>query len=320
MNQLANRVVMVTGGCGFIGSFLARQLIQTEKVKKVVVVDSLRYGSDQNLADLRETDSVEVVRFTLGRDNPELLEKAFSGVDYLFHLAAEKHNQSKDDPNSVFDANIKGTHTLLDLASRAGVKKAVFSSSLYSYGRMSGPAFTETDLPVPATIYGISKLCGERLFDYHARNSSMKADVLRYFFVYGPRQYAGMGYKSVILKNFERILKGQQPIIFGDGKQSLDYIYVDDVVQATIQAMKAPSSGQILNIGSGTATSVADLTQMMLRVANSELTPIYAEPDWTNGSYRVSNSDLARARLDWTPKVSLEKGLKITLDWIRGNE
>lgn len=316
MCALRDATVMVTGGCGFIGSHLARRLV-AEGVRKIIVIDSLRYGHRTNLGDDLALDSIEVVSFTLGTDPAAILERHIQGVDFLFHLAAEKHNQSKDDPEAVLRANISGSRTLFELAAKAGVKKTVFSSSLYAYGRMKGPPSRETDLPLPTTIYGISKLCGERLLAHYAESSEMKGDVLRYFFVYGPRQFPGTGYKSVIVKNFERIAAGQPPVIFGDGTQALDYVYVDDVVEATVRCMEATTSGEVHNVGSGTPTSINDLTDTMLAVSGSELAPAHGPADWTAGTSRVANVDKIRTCLLWAPQVSLHDGLRRTWNWVK---
>ena len=250
MSVLAGSTVLVTGGCGFIGSHLVRRLL-AEGARRVIALDSLRYGSEQNLAELAGGERLACVRFELGSDEPALLDRHLEGVDHLFHLAAEKHNQSKHDPDAVLRANVLGTHQLFAAAVRAGVKKTVFSSSLYSYGRLAGPPSRETDLPLPTTVYGISKLCGERLLAHHAGSGPMRGDSLRFFFVYGPRQFAGTGYKSVIVKNFERIRAGQPPVIFGDGSQRLDYVFVEDVVDAALRCMESPDSGRLLNVGIG---------------------------------------------------------------------
>jgi UDP-glucose 4-epimerase len=315
MSALAGSSVMVTGGCGFIGSHLIRRLL-AEGVRRVIALDSLRYGSERNLTGLAEGDRVTLVRFALGSDEPALLDRHLAGVDHLFHLAAEKHNQAKDEPDAVLRANVLGTHQLFAAAARSGVQKTVFTSSLYSYGRLQGPPFSETDLPVPTTVYGISKLCGERLLAHHAGAGGMRGDSLRYFFVYGPRQFAGTGYKSVIVKNFERIRAGQAPVIFGDGSQRLDYVYVDDVVDATLRCMESPGGGRLLNVGSGVGTSISELTAAMLKAASSQLSPIHEPPDWTAGSSRVANVAAIRAALGWTPRFTLAQGLSATWSWL----
>jgi UDP-glucose 4-epimerase len=284
----------------------------------VIALDSLRYGREQNLAGLPGIERMTLVRFVLGSDEPALLDRHLEGVDHLFHLAAEKHNQSKHDPDAVLRANVLGTHHLFAAAVRSGVKKTVFSSSLYSYGRLAGPPCSETDLPVPTTVYGISKLCGERLLAHHATTSAMQGDTLRYYFVFGPRQFAETGYKSVIVKNFERIRAGKPPVIFGDGSQRLDYIYVDDVVEATLKCMDSPHSGRLMNVGSGVGTSILELTDAMLEVAGSTLRPVHEPPDWTAGSSRVANTSAIRAAMAWTPRVTLAEGLLATWSWLNG--
>ena len=317
MSTLAGSAVMVTGGCGFIGSHLIRRLL-AEGVRRVIALDSLRYGSEQNLAGLAGSERVTVVRFVLGSDEPALLDRHLEGVDHLFHLAAEKHNQSKHDPDAVLRANVLGTNHLFAAAARGGVRKTVFTSSLYAYGRLTGPPSRETDLPAPTTVYGISKLCGERLLAHHATGGPMRGDCLRYFFVFGPRQFAGTGYKSVIVKNFERIRAGQAPVIFGDGSQRLDYVFVEDVVDATLRCMESPESGRLLNVGSGVGTSIDELTAAMLKVAGSPLKPVHEPPDWTAGSSRVANISAIRTAFDWTPRVTLAEGLRTTWRWMNG--
>ena len=302
---------MVTGGCGFIGSHLVRRLL-AEGAARVVVLDSLRFGSERNLAGIAGGERITLVRHALGDDEPAELERHLDGIDQLYHLAAEKHNQSGHEPAAILRANVVGTHALFAAAARCGVKKTVFASSLYSYGRLAGPPCSESDPPRPTTVYGISKLCGELLLAQATAGQAMRGDSLRYFFVYGPRQFSGSGYPSVIVKNFERIRAGRPPVILGDGSQRLDYVYVDDVVEATLRCMESAGSGRVFNVGSGAGTSIEALTSAMLRVAGSKLSPLFEPPDWTAGSSRVANVDAIRTELRWQPRVPLEQGLRET--------
>ncbi len=313
-HALASANVVVTGGAGFIGSHLVRELVR-RGVGRVVVVDSLRYGDPGNLGAL--SDRVELVQHTLGFDDRAALERALEGVNYVFHLAAEKHNQSKDDPSRVYRANLEGTHTLYEVAVAAGVKKVVFSSSLYAYGRMKGEPFTETEIPKPQTVYGITKLSGEHVLRFFEVQHGLEWNALRYLFVYGPKQFAGMGYKSVIVKNFERLLAGQRPTVYGDGSQALDYVFVDDVVDATIQAMEQDVSGEVMNVGSGRATTVDHLIGRMIHVSGKKVEKQLEPPDWTAGSYRVGNVDKIARVLGWTAQTSLDEGLSETFAWIQ---
>jgi UDP-glucose 4-epimerase len=310
---ISGSTVLVTGGCGFIGSHLVRRLVELG-ARRVVVVDSLRYGDAANLGE--SSPAIEVVRHTLGTDSPAVLLERMRGVRFVFHLAAEKHNQSKDNPLEVFRANIDGTYTLYDVARQSGVEKIVFTSSLYAYGRMSGAPFVEDEVPQPSTVYGISKLCGEHLLGHFRRFHDTSYNVIRFLFVYGPKQFAGMGYKSVIVKNFEAMLRGEAPVVYGDGKQTLDYVFVDDAVEATLAALTTQHAGEVFNIGSGAGTPVGELIDLMRDVAGCDLPARRDPPDWTAGSYRVGNVDKARRMLDWQARVSLREGLLRTYRWM----
>jgi UDP-glucose 4-epimerase len=304
--------IVVTGGAGFIGSHLVRALL-VRGAAKVTVVDSLRYG---DLANLGEQKGVRLVKHEIGFDPPAELEGALAGADLLFHLAAEKHNQSKDSPARVIASNVSGTLSLYEAAVRSGVKKIVFTSSLYAYGRMNGGAFVETERCEPRTVYGISKLTGEHLLGYIGQASGIPYNVLRYLFIYGPKQFAGMGYKSVIVKSFERLLAGDAPVIFGDGTQSLDYVYVDDAVEATMLAMEKDVSGEVLNVASGTATSVRDLIGTIVKVSGRTVTPLSGPADWTAGTERFGDPQKAARVLGWRATTSIEAGLRRTYEWI----
>ena len=311
-----DRSFVVTGGCGFIGSHLCRRLSELG-AKRVVAIDSLRYG---DLSNLRDTSRVEVVRHTLGTDDPVSLHAALAGADGLFHLAAEKHNQSKDSPSAVLRANVEGTHGLLEAAAVAKIPRVVFSSSLYAYGRMTGSPMREDEVPRPTTVYGISKLAGEHMLSHFAKEGAFSTRALRYFFVYGPRQWAGMGYKSVIVKNAERLRAGERPIVFGDGQQSLDYVFVDDVVDATIRALllrvAEPYQTEVINIGSGHATTVDELLDTLCRAAGRKYEPLHEPADWTADSRRVSDPARAHALLGWRATTSLEEGLRKVWSWL----
>ncbi len=282
-----------------------------------MVLDSLRYGS---LANLKEQagSSVEVIRFEIGTDDPGLLGEAASGASHLFHLAAEKHNQSIGRPCELLRANLEGMYTLIDYLAARSLKKVVFTSSLYAYGRMQPPPCWEDEALVPATVYGISKAAGEYLLNHFASKYGLSFNTLRLFFIYGPGQEPGSGYKSVIVKNFKRILSGKRPVIFGDGTQALDYVYVDDAVEALIAAMQSEICGQTFNVASGQAVSINDLVELMLKVAGSSLRPEHGPADWTAGSNRAGKREKIGRELGWSPKTSLEDGLKATFNWMRG--
>jgi len=312
MDQATDRCVVVTGGCGFIGSHLVDALLAAG-TRRIVVVDSMRYGDPGNIGG---SDRVEIVQHTIGLDPPARLERVLDGADYLFHLAAEKHNQSKDAPERVLASNVSGTLGLFEQACQAGVKKIVFASSLYAYGRMRGLPFDEAERCEPRTVYGISKLAGEHLLGHVCERCGTRYTILRYLFVYGPKQYAGMGYKSVIVKSFERLQAGEPPVVYGDGQQQLDYVFVDDVADATLRALGSEVDSEVINIGSGVGTSVDELVRLMVRVSGREIEPVSGPADWTAGSRRVANVEKVARLLGWRASTSLETGLRRTLGWI----
>jgi UDP-glucose 4-epimerase len=313
--SISGRHVLVTGGAGFIGSHLVDALL-ARGAGRVTIVDSMRFANEHHAGLARER--VAVPRHALGADPLDRLAPALADVDLLFHLAAEKHNQSLTTPEQLLASNVTGTYALFDAAARARCKKIVFSSSLYAYGRVAGAPLVETELPSPWSLYGISKLAGEHLAGHARHEHGIRAVSLRYFFTYGTRQFPGTGYKSVIVSNFERLRRGEAPVIFGDGEQALDYVYVDDVVEATLRAMELPLDDEVLNIGSGEPTSINVLTRVMIDVAGARATPLHGAADWTAGSSRVA--DIAKAeRLlgGWRPTISLRDGLARTYDWVK---
>jgi UDP-glucose 4-epimerase len=235
---------------------------------------------------------------------------ALAGADVCFHLAAEKYNSSRATPQRIIDVNISATQRLLEAAVRAGVSKVVFTSSLYAYGSLGPQPMSERDLPVPTTVYGMSKLAGEHLLGVAARDHGLGGSVARLFFVYGPQQYADGGYKSVIVANFERLRRNEAPVVYGDGRQALDYVYVDDVVDALLLLADHAHDGLVCNVGSGRAVSVADLTRIMLTVSGRDLEPVTCPPDWTAGSVRVADTALARDALGWTATTCIEDGVR----------
>lgn len=314
MNRFNQSVIVVTGGCGFIGSQLVKTLLNCSP-KRIIIIDSLKYGNIKFVN--RSDERIDVVQYTLGSDSGDRLAKIVGGADYLFHLAAEKHNQAKDDPLSIIDSNIRGTYQILEAAAECGVKRVIFSSSLYVYGISDRPCFSEEDLPRPDTIYGMSKLAGENILRHFHRTTGLEYVILRYFFAYGPYQFSGSGYKSVIINNYERILRGLKPTVTGTGEQTLDYIYIDDVIDATLRSAVADCSGEVFNVGSGQPTRIIDLTKTMLSICGSSSAIEHLPPDWTAGTRRVGNIDKISRRLDWRPRVSLEEGLNKTCKWVK---
>jgi UDP-glucose 4-epimerase len=297
------RRALVTGAAGFIGSHLVARL--ADLGWHVIGIDNERSGDWSRLL----VPCTRIERDLATMTTSELAEAA-AGVDVCFHLAAEKYNSSRTTPERIIDVNISATRRVLEAAASSGVGKVVFTSSLYAYGSLGPAPMSERDVPTPTTVYGMSKLAGEHLLREAARSRGLSWNVARLFFVYGPRQYAEGGYKSVVVANFERLRRHERPTIYGDGKQALDYVYVEDVVEALLMLSETAHDGLICNVGTGRALSVGELTKMMLTVSRQDLEPLMCPPDWTAGSVRVADCSLARETLGWTATTAMEDGLE----------
>jgi UDP-glucose 4-epimerase len=304
---------LVTGAAGFIGSHLVTRL--SDQGWDVTGIDNERSGDWSRISVPCE----RIERDLAAMDMAELA-MATAGVDVCFHLAAEKHNSSRSTPQRVIDVNISATRRLLEAAATSGVGKIVFTSSLYAYGSLGPAPMSEGDVPAPTTVYGTSKLAGEHLVRVAASSADLRWGAARLFFVYGPGQYAEGGYKSVIVANFERLLRRERPIIYGDGKQALDYVYVDDVVGALLMLAEPDHDGLVCNVGTGRAVSVGELTEIMLTISGRDLQPLLCPPDWTAGSVRVADTRVARETLGWTATTSIEEGLERVWDSLGGTD
>ncbi len=300
---------VVTGAAGFIGSHLTARLV--EQGWAVRGLDNERSGDWRRLTV--PVDRIERDLTSLSGD--ELLSLC-DGATALFHLAAEKHNSSKTTPQRTIEVNVLATQRLFDAAARAGIPRVVFTSSLYAYGPRGPESMTEDDLPAPTTVYGASKVAGEHLLRVAGRASELSWTVARLFFIYGPRQYAEGGYKSVIVKNFERIRRGESPVILGDGEQALDYVYVDDCVEALLAMLGPEHDGCIYNVATGRSITVNKLTSLMLHASGSDLEPVTGPADETAGTVRKGSPELVERRLGWRASTPIEEGLARVWAWL----
>jgi len=293
--------VLVTGGAGFIGSHVAEALVA--RGKDVVVLDDLSSGKRENLPE-----GAELVEGDIREPQDEL----FAGVkpDVCFHLAAQADVRvSVARPEHDARINVIGTINLLEAAREHGTQLVFSSTGGAIYGECDGPA--PEDAPrQPLAPYGTSKLAGEEYLATYNRLHGTKHVALRYGNVYGPRQDPH-GEAGVVAIFFKRFLSGEQPKVFGDGKQTRDYVYVVDVVRATLAA--AERDGGVYNVGTGRETSVVELFDLCRRVAGKEsVEPEFAPP--RPGELQRSVLDVSRAvdELGWRPEHSLEEGLRET--------
>jgi nucleoside-diphosphate-sugar epimerase len=303
------RVALVTGAAGFIGRRLSERLV--EDGWRVRGVDDERSGDWTLLSQ-----PVERVDASLERLSRAQLRDLCEGVDTAFHLAAEKYNSPRATPETVIDVNVVATERLFAALGDAGVRHVVFTSSLYAYGGTGPHVMAEADVPRPATVYGLSKVAGEHLLRVAERDRGVSWTVARLFFIYGPRQYANGGYKSVIASNFERIGRDEPPKIFGDGEQALDYVYVDDCVDALVAMADPAHRGRVYNVATGRGVTINALTRAMLRAAGTSVEPTYEPPDWTQGTRRVGAPELAARELGWTASTTIDDGLARVWAWM----
>jgi len=304
---------LVTGGAGFIGRHLVDKLITD--YSEVIIIDSGQTGQLASVAKEARLINVDLDSYEIN-DFMEILH----GVDHVFHLAAQKHNTADISPRKMISTNVLSTYNLIIASAKSKVKRFVFTSSLYTYGNLGPRIMNEGDLPKPSTLYGSSKLMGENILRFAEKQYGLNWNVARLYFIYGPGQFAGSGYKSVIVKNFERIRDGMPVIINGDGNQSLDYLYVQDAVEGIKKLANCKIQNNIFNVSSGSLISINDLLLLMKKVSGKSVESIYESADWTSGSKRFGDNSLIREKLGWAPTVSMFDGLKKTWNFINNSK
>jgi UDP-glucose 4-epimerase len=307
--------LLVTGAAGFIGGRLLSTLARLEPAR-IVALDRQPLGANPFLD--HHADNLVETRLALGDAAADALDRALEGVDAVFHLAAVKYRAQGEPMVDIVRSNILGTAAVLDACTRAAVPKLVFASSLFAYGRERGAPFDEDEPARPTTLYGHSKRVGEELCSLASTRAPVpRVTVLRYMFVYGPSQTPKHGYPSVIPKNFLRMLRGESPVIYGDGAQVLDYVFIDDAITATLHALRPEADGRVYNLGSGTGTSIRALIDLMREHAGFAGPPEFGPADATAGTVRVARIARIHADLGWAPTTPLRDGLAQTLASIR---
>jgi UDP-glucose 4-epimerase len=299
---------IVTGGAGFIGSHIVEALAESHDV---VIIDNFSSGRQENLD--RVPDNVTRIQGSI-TDLP-LLKTVFGEADGIFHLAAiASVARSVDDPVATHQTNLTGTLNVLLAARDCGVKKVVFSSSSAVYGDEPTLPKREDMSPFPLSPYAVSKLASEYYCTVFSGLFGVKTISLRYFNVFGPRQDPHGEYAAVIPKFITRLLNDKAPLIFGDGRQTRDFVYVKDVVQANIAAMQSPATGTF-NIGSGKSTDLNTLAASIAGIMQVRLTPVYEKA--RSGEIRDSVSDITAAGRAFGFRIhySLDTGLSETIQW-----
>jgi nucleoside-diphosphate-sugar epimerase len=302
---------LVTGGAGFIGSNTVDELIR--RGHDVVVLDDLSSGTAENLAKVKT--KIEFVKYSI--TDAAKLREACRGVDFVIHLAARTSvPQSMTDPGDTNRVNVDGTLNVLMAARDAKVKRVVFAGSTAVYGDTPILPTNENTPPAPISPYGASKLAAETYGQVFGRSYGLEFVSLRYFNVFGPRQDPSSPYSGVLSRFHAALLGGTQPIVFGDGGQSRDFVYVGNVVEANLLACEAKDApGLVINIGTGTRHTLNQTLASLERITGRPANARYAPP--RDGDIRDSQADITRARkvLGYNPRIGFEEGLKNTWDW-----
>ena len=306
---------LVTGGAGFIGSHLVEALLR--RGDQVRVLDNLSTGRRENL----EKNAAKVDFLEADVNDAAAVGRAVAGCEVVFHEAAlASVPRSVETPLETHAACASGTLNVLDQARRAGVRRVVYAASSSAYGNQPTPRKTETDLPSPLSPYAAAKLTGELYCQAFWHSYGLETVALRYFNVFGPRQDPNGPYAAVIPLFIKAILSGQRPTIYGDGGQTRDFTYVENVVQANLKAAAAPAeaAGRVFNVGNGQTVSLLDLLKTLNEIMGGRIEPIFAPP--RAGDVRDSLADITLARqvLGYEPTVDLRDGLRPTVEFYRG--
>ena len=307
---------VVTGAAGFIGSHIAERLLR--EGARVRVIDNLLTGKQANLNVLQSLNGD--LSITIGSiTEPKTLRALFQNADFVLHQAAlPSVPRSIADPLETHRHCVTGTLNVLIAARDAGVKRVVYAASGAAYGDQAGDTKVETMSPAPISPYGVAKLTGEYYAAAFSHNYDLETVSLRYFNVFGPRQDPTSTYAAAIPKFITAMLRGERPAIYGDGTQSRDFTFVDNIVQGNLLACKAPrADGETINLANGGRILINDLVAQLNKIIGTNLAPIHT--DERPGDIKHSRADIAKARdlLDFAPIVSFEAGLRRTVDWYR---
>ncbi len=307
---------LVTGGAGFIGSNLVERLLQNGE--KVRVIDNFATGKTENLNPF--LDQIELVNGDIRYLNTVI--EAMKDVDYVLHQAAlPSVPRSIETPLESNDVNTNGTLNILYAAKEAKVKRVVYAASSSAYGESPTLPKVETMQTSPLSPYAVNKLAGEYNCKAFYNVYGLETVAVRYFNIYGRRQDPNSYYSAVIPKFIKAFLKGEQPIVFGDGEQSRDFTYIDNVLNANLLACKAPikAAGRVMNIACGERITLNKLAMEIKNLLNVDINPIHGQPRAGDIKDSLADVGLAKDLIGYEPKVLIDEGLKLTVDWFLNN-
>jgi len=317
--KLQGKRVLITGGAGLIGSHIADHLVLLG-ASEIVVLDNFVRGRMENLAEAMPSGTVRIIRGDI-RD-VAAVKQAMDGIDVVFHQAAIRITQCAEEPRLALDVMAGGTFNVLEAAVAAKVEKVVAASSASVYGLADQFPTSETQHPYNnRTLYGAAKVFNEGLLRSFTDMYGLSYVALRYFNVYGPRMDIFGAYTEVLIRWMERIAAGKPPLIFGDGRQTMDFVYAVDIARANILAAESPANDVALNVASGTETSLNDLANTLLRVMGSSLGIEYGPERKVNAvSRRLAETRTAAETIGFRAEVTLEEGLRRLVQWWRAEQ
>jgi UDP-glucose 4-epimerase len=305
--------ILVIGGAGLVGSHIVEQLTQT-KVTEIRILDNFSRGTYDNIAVAMKDPRVRVIEGDI--TNVAGFDEWMKDIDYVFHLAALWLLQCVETPRVGLEINAIGTFNVLEACHRNKIKKLVFSSSASVYGDAESVPMTERHPFHNRTMYGATKVAGEQFCRAFYEMYKLDYVGLRYMNIYGPRQDYHGAYVSVIMKVLDRLDQGLQPVIYGDGSQSYDFIYVGDVARANIQALESDATDDFFNVGMGIKTTINELVHELLDLTGkTDVKPEYRPQEQIFVTHRVGSIDHAEKKLGFQAKTQLREGLQRLIQW-----
>lgn len=306
--------ILVIGGAGLIGSHVVEELLK-EDVEEVIIYDNFCRGTFENVEKALKDPRCRI--FEIGGDilQTDILNAAMKNVDGVIHLAALWLLQCHEYPKAAFDVNIRGTFNVIEACVANNVKRLVYSSSASVYGDAVEEPMTENHPYNNWTFYGATKIAGEHMLKAYHQQYGLQGVGLRYMNVYGPRQDYKGTYIAVMMKILDNLDKGLSPVVYGDGSQAYDFIYVGDTAKANVCALKSEIPFGFYNVGRGIKTTIKELTELILKITGSDLPIQYESAGQTFVTNRVGEPTAAEKDLGFKWTADLEEGLKLLIEW-----